>query len=1021
MVENDRMEENIRYPVLPITRTREDPRYPATPVTVATPIIPLPQAPLHRPNNDDDDTRPHFRNRMFLCLLAIAFNWGTTLRIANHFASRVILVPSLDFVTSTCKSAYNITRDERLRYSKCVESQLNQCNGKLDKTMQKEDERVRKLSRENEHVVQRMEGVASNCSKSYTTLRLTLEDWMANGGEIPLHSSNSISVTSESVCSPEDQQMFNQTLLGTQNTLALQTEAMQMASAYSEESTSLVTHLTTTISDLDREISALDDYIVERAKYDANYIDEKTQHIQDSLLDTVQSFDPANIPPLDVSDLFHDILLAAVDVRACVALDLDARMADGTKCDPNLATMVDNFVEDAKWKVEVLNQTLNEYRETLYEYRDRMEEYKENAMDAYNVAKRFYDGAKAFIKIARKIVFWEKVGSWFDISDRDFFPIDVNFPDVDIAIKDVGAFDSIDAMWQKVAPKFDAFFTKVSSIPPTITARFEDLIDGIMMNHSMSVLDLIPQIVPDDYNPPTFIGTVELEINPKEVVSLYQNMSELFVTDTRAALGMFSGIGNQYDEDQLNVEVPSFNITEIKSKVTNIDLAFEDLQQPEMDFDLWFLQLSQLSDGFVLVDYIFRAYVSIRLLMRYWFATSLAMPNIDLRANKENKNPFRMHPAKATVAFATSPTGGFILFLLTSTWIIGMIAALYTPMLQSYTSGCFSASGNGTFITKNLFSLAYNHAYHDGSGILIEGMDVFDLKRGDTCSSRYTSSANVQHSMSSNFSAYKTFHREIMNDMVLARRCIDSNTLDAAFAEACCGIAGYPDCNVEDLQSNVVCPMDDRRAIMNIPIPYELPGTSLADLSCSVSTNGSDWIIKEAVFDCEQLGTCSVTCSGPRKRLLAAASERCGCTLEWYLHSKLMGSTFAFLLYVFMNIARVSFFSGITRLLWKHIYPERFTVSATCDSEGSLVTSSNISGTSHEDLINAIQTRSSINRGLNRRDLSKELRTKLDNCLRNFHATGLALLLGSLLANGVWIYALAVTSQTLTPHVWRKR
>lgn len=290
---------------------------------------------------------------------------------------------------------------------------------------------------------------------------------------------------------------------------------------------------------------------------------------------------------------------------------------------------------------------------------------------------------------------------------------------------------------------------------------------------------------------------------------------------------MFTGIGNQYDEDQLDVKLPTFNITEIKNKVTNIDLTFEDLQQPDMDFDLWFIQFNKLSDGFVLVDYVFRAYVSIRLLIKYWFATSLAMPSIDLRANKEIKNPFRMHPVKAVVAFLTSPMGGFILFLLSSTWIVGMIAGLYHPMLKSYTSGCVQADGNGTFITKNLFSVAYNHAYQDGSGILIEGMDAFDLKRGDTCSSRYTSSATLQNSMSSNFSAYSTFHRELSSDMGLAQRCINSNKLDDAFRKACCGAATYPPCSalgVEPTNDDAMCPIDERRSILNIPIPHELPG-----------------------------------------------------------------------------------------------------------------------------------------------------------------------------------------------------
>lgn len=484
----------------------------------------------------------------------------------------------------------------------------------------------------------------------------------------------------------------------------------------------------------------------------------------------------------------------------------------------------------------------------------------------------------------------------------------------------------------------------------------------------------------------------------------------MFLSNTRAALGMFTGSGNQFDEEQLNIGVSDFNITEIKSKVTSIDLAFLGLEQPDMDFDLWFLELSRLSNGFVMVDYIFRVYVSIRLLMRYWFATSLEMPNIDVRANKEVKNPFRMHPARAAVAFATSPMGGFIIFLMTSAWILGMVLALYAPMLHSYRSGCVSATGNGTFVTKNLFSISYNHAYQDGSGLLIEGMDAFDLKRGDACTSRYTTSATLQNSMSSNFTAYSSFHGEVSNNMGLLHRCLDSHELDAAFRDACCGIMPYPACPDSHRPTASLCPIDGRQSIIDTPIPFDPPSIQLTDPSCLAKTIGNEWTINDATFDCEQVATCSVTCPEPRKPLLRASSMRCGCAVEWYLHSKWMGTTFAFLLYVFMNMARVMFFSGITRLLWKRLHPARFTMLATCDLNGSLVTSSKISGKSHQDLVNAIQIRSKAG------PVAKELGARLRSCVRNFYITGAGLLLGSIVANGVWIYALTLSTQTLTPH-----
>lgn len=277
-------------------------------------------------------------------------------------------------------------------------------------------------------------------------------------------------------------------------------------------------------------------------------------------------------------------------------------------------------------------------------------------------------------------------------------------------------------------------------------------------------------------------------------------------------------------------------------------------------------------------------------------------------------------------------------------------------------------------------------------------------------------SANLQNSMSSNVTTYTDFHSKVSNDMGLARRCIDSDNLDSAVGEACCGIATYPDCIVGNyMANNGMCPMDDRQAVLGISSPYELPGVSLADPSCAASNNESKWVVNNAVFDCEQLGTCSVTCQGPRRRLLNAASEHCSCAFEWYLHSKWMANSFAFLLYVFMNIARVLFFSSITRLLWKHIYPTRFTILVTCDSGGLLVAPPGTRGSSHGDLMNAIQYGSDADDST-----YHEIHAKLKACLRNFYLSGCARLFGSILANGVWIYALAVTSQALTPHFWKQ-
>jgi hypothetical protein len=962
---------------------RDTPSSTIIPISLA-PAIPLPvvPVPVHHAKRQH-----YFHNRMLLCLLAVACNWVTTLRVSKHFASSVIEVPPFDAVIKTCRSAYNVTNEERQRYSQCVESRLNRCNRRMDKSIRKEDERVRTVSTRNEEILTNMEEITSSCSRSYTTFRLALEEWIANGGNVPVRSNTSGS-GNELECSEADQQSFGETLLAPQNVMALQTEAMDIATTYSEESTVVVSNLA--------------EYIVQRAEYDVNYIDQKTEAIQNAFIAAVD-FTPK--PSVSIDDLLEELELAMVDLLACISLDENSRQSDGTKCSPNLARMVNKFYDDAVFKVEVLKVSLRDYR-------DRMIQYKKNVDRAYKVAKAFYDGVN---NVMTKAIIGLFTGSWFDISATDFLAVDVAFPDVESIFRSIGSFDSIESLWSQVVPDVDGYYDNLAHISDGIKARFDGMVDGLVDAYNTNVRQ-VPLSLPEDYDPPQYMGTMDAHSSAEKEASFFVQKSKAFQSKSRDTLGLFSGIGGQYDEDQRDMKVPTFNITEIRNKVTNIDLSFENFQEPDFDFDLWFLKLNFLSDGFVFADYIFRAYITARLITKYWSATSLAMPQIDIRSNKETKNPFRQHPALAAITFVTSPIGGFMIFVACSTWLIGMIAALYVPFLQQYTSGCVRL-GDGTFLTKNLFSFAYNHAYQDGSGLLVEGMDAYDMKRGDSCNARYASSVTLQNNMNANLTAYTNFHQELSQNMGLSRRCVDSTELDSLFQDACCGLGTYPEC--QSISSQHVCPMDER---LDIPLPYELPGIALNDISCSVEVDGSDWILSDAIFDCESIPTCSIECELPRKPLLSEASEQCGCTLEWYIHSQWMGTALAFVIYLCMNVARVLFFAGLTRVLWKQIHPERFTVVATCNSDGALVTSKRVSGDSHQDLMLAIQSKSnkSEDETTSHHELSATLNAKLDRCIRNFYRVGVALVISSLVVNVTWLTFVMLTSRSLTPRVWQQ-
>lgn len=749
--------------------------------------------------------RKHFfRNRMALCLLAVACNWGTSLRIANRLATGAIEAPSLDVVVDTCRTSFEITREERARYSNCVESQMNECNSRLDDSIRNEDTRIHELSKENGAIVDRMIEAANNCSQSYAAFRDKTEDWTAAGGRVPLHMAYP-----ESSCTAEDLFRFNQTLLGTQNILAQQAQVILVVDEYSKESTATVKRLASDVSNLTLSTNDLTEYIKARATYDAHYLDQKTQRLQDALYDILVAMDPAKLPPVNVSDLLTGVNAAAVDLLACISLNREARMSDGSRCQPNLASMIHNFSDDAKQKVQILI-------DALYEYRQRMVEYKNNVSTAYNVAKRFYSGAKAFIGALNVFT-----GSWFGIGETDFFPVDVEFPDVDAIVQGTGIFRKIDDLWEKITPKIDAFFSGIASLPSDVKTRFETLVNDVNLRNSVKILDLLQLVLPDDYDPPTYQGTLRDDLHPAEEIASFQNASREFVSKIRSAIGMISNERKSYhDEGTVDLNIPTFNMTKIKSKATSIQLDFEDFQRPEADFDLWFLRLTDLSDGFVLVDYVFRLYVSIRLILKYWFATSLPTPTVDIRSNKVVRNPLKMHPARALVTFLSSQLGGFILVGLLSVWLVSILTTLYIPLMESYKSGCIVVNEKGAFVANNLYSMAYNHAYQDGSRLLVEGTDAFNLKRRDACNSRYTTSAALQNNMTSNFATYSAFRDETSTSVDRVERCIDKRELHSEFRDRCCAYMSDSDCEGSAKASNMACPFDDGLLYSRNPVIY---------------------------------------------------------------------------------------------------------------------------------------------------------------------------------------------------------
>lgn len=118
-------------------------------------------------------------------------------------------------------------------------------------------------------------------------------------------------------------------------------------------------------------------------------------------------------------------------------------------------------------------------------------------------------------------------GDWFRVSLADMTPVDVEFPDVDEIILSIGSFGSIDGIWKSVIPSIGlGFYAKLGSISDGISARFNDLVTRIQGAYSAAV-QLIPLLIPNDYDPPKYEGTSQMATSPEEELSLFQDKRDV--------------------------------------------------------------------------------------------------------------------------------------------------------------------------------------------------------------------------------------------------------------------------------------------------------------------------------------------------------------------------------------------------------------------------------------------------------------------------------------------------------------
>lgn len=359
----------------------------------------------------------------------------------------------------------------------------------------------------------------------------------------------------------------------------------------------------------------------------------------------------------------------------------------------------------------------------------------------------------------------------------------------------------------------------------------------------------------------------------------------------------------------------NFKWNETLSKLSLSSVSFKfnsDSEVPKFDFVWSFLS----NAGWVvsILDFMWRAYSSIKIFVKYWSGSDIMLPYIDIRVFKTTKH------TPITVRYGRLMTNPLVIFgaaffsIFVASVLVGNI---YMPMFDDYQKGCGGYQPTGTLLTDNAGAAAYNFAAFEGNRDQTAGVQSYDMERIDKCGEAVEVTQPGWVERQDEYSVISAQVVDYNRLEQLIENCVDPSTYIMA------GLVYTPMVGV------ISFPVDS--VVLEVKLPV-----LVAEMLCTPQSFTARGILIDPVLNCTSLPNCQPKCKYPDKNLLQEMAVKTGCTTEWYLHGTIFSVVSLIVVFLSWNISRLLLFMGITRLTWKALAPKGFTFLASCSLEGEI-------------------------------------------------------------------------------------
>ena len=299
------------------------------------------------------------------------------------------------------------------------------------------------------------------------------------------------------------------------------------------------------------------------------------------------------------------------------------------------------------------------------------------------------------------------------------------------------------------------------------------------------------------------------------------------------------------------------------------------------------------------VDAAYRVFTTIAMLARYWTTGCVDKPKIrpaqerkgekqgeeggppplQAKASESIQPEWNMGKAMESIAYITGHPLWYGMFFAACLALVGVSAVVvYMPFMQHYERGC-QETCEGTFVSRNAYSLATNLVLGDGQQDLFEIQAAYESEVESLCTDKAGEYEGIRRAMGS----VGLHTRGVVNEHLMPLKRFDQCLGNVAYAFRDGAYSG----ELADVQSMIGATIREGQRVQTMV-------DSMAESSIP--------------FNCTSIPQCNITCDGPYPEKLQHLVFSAACTVESKIHDAIIGCLFTVLIFVSLNAGRVLFF-----------------------------------------------------------------------------------------------------------------